>query len=328
MSEHPTIRMAQGTVHIDPFNGAVRAEFLFVNEGKACSVPMGFPEKGRKSLSVLTGKSGFIRFQSFVDGSPAQVKREIGKIDQSPAYRIWWTKTVEFAAGQRRKIVVEYEAEPGFDTSGNAWMDYIIGTGRNWKGKIGSAKIVMDLRPLKRFSNVRFSLRPSFRFPVRAEWHLVNFEPRRDMMIGMDWFNGFLDVFINGVRIRESDQWGYGDRDTQEPNRWCVPDSFGPAPERFDKDVVLSAVAAAYWLKASLRFDERTAAVTFLAKDGAWAQVKPGDQGIWSKGHVNPIATKPFLLDGKTRVPIGAIAKALGGSVSWKGGKLLIDLPI
>lgn len=327
LAQHPSVRMAQETVHIDPVKGKVRAEFVFVNDGEACNVPMGFPENGQRPIRVLHGKSGFTRFESTVDGEKTEVRRKVGKIDEEDTYSIWWVKTVTFDAGQRRSVVVEYEGDGGWDTSGNGWFDYVLGTGASWKGKIGSAKIVVDTTGFARYSGLEFEPRPTHRFKDRVEWHLVDFEPKRSRTIRIKWFFGFLDVFVNGARIRPEDAWAFGDRDTVAPDTWVVPDSFGSAPTKKGRDVEASAVAIAHWLGAKLSFDAKTASATFSLSEGKWVRVRPKDGRLWVKGHIRRLPFAPTLDRGRMRVPMAALAEALGGTAKWVNGKLRIEMP-
>jgi hypothetical protein len=212
-------------------------------------------------------------------------------------------------------------------------FQYVLGTGRTWKGKIGSAKIVMDLSGLKEYSKPEFSPKPTFRKRDSVEWHFVNFEPRGDMTITANWFYGFLDIFVNDTRVMSKASWGEEPRDAwirgnperAEPDGNSVPYSWGNPPTKKGNDVFASVRAVAYWLGGDCEFDKRAAAVT-IRLDKKWVRLRPRDNQMWThRGCVN-LSRKPFLEDGYTRVPMAAIVRGLGGKSKWKSEKLYLTL--
>lgn len=331
IKQHPSVRMVQETVRINPITGRVHAEFIFQNEGKAVNVPMGFPESGEKELSALRGRSGFLSFASYVDGDRINVKRRVISSNDDSEYRIWWTKEVRFEENQRRTVTVEYEAEGGWDTGGRGWFDYVLGTGATWKGKIGSAKLVLDTSGLSSFSQLHFYPKPTFEKPSSVEWHFVDFEPRLDMKVGVQWFFGFLDVFVDGLRVAQKgglfDAWHLGDAGQTEPTEYSVPPSWGSPPTRHGNEVMASARAVALWLGAELEYDARTAAVTYRIDQSHWVRVKPRDRRIWTANGVRTLSRTPRLEDGHLRVPFAAIVRGLGGTSAWRKGKLYLTKP-
>lgn len=326
LKKHPTIRMVQEVVHINPVTGKVRAEFKFRNEGKATTVTMGFPEEGSNGLKVRQGERGFSQFETRVDGERVPAKMRIVDADEY-AYKIWWTKEVDFSENQLRTVIVEYESDHGYDSVGGRVFRYVLGTGATWKGKIGSAKIVLDISDLKHYSAPKFTLKPSFHKGNTVEWHFVNFEPKKDMVIGVDWFGGFLAIFFNGQKIRENDNWPYWDGTVAYSRDDSVPTTFGSAPTRHGSDVFASPRLAAHLLSAQLTYDPKTAAVTLRLKDGTWAKLKPGDHRLWTDRGIRKLDKAPFLKANRLRVPLAAIVRAVGGKSSWRRGALYLDRP-
>ncbi len=197
MASHPSVRMVSETVKVRLSDKAARVhcEFTFKNEGKQCAVKMGFPEQsaasGEGGLGILYG------FRSWVDGKPVKCTYKRGKEQSAHEYESsrdsWYVKDVPFEAGQTRKVVDEYSS--GLDVSANSmqtsyeipWsFTYVLRTGRNWKGTIGKATIILDV---SRVDEVHYEIVRSPAGSVRAKdtltWTFTDFEPTEDISIDL-----------------------------------------------------------------------------------------------------------------------------------------------
>jgi hypothetical protein len=141
--EHKTIQMVREsvtmTIGVPEKNDTytVVAEFVFTNNGPACTVQMGFPETGEGDLGEYSKKTAYTNFISRVDGEKVPVKRVLAATSNDDQYDAFWVKAVKFGAKQTRKIVVSYTvpfsgvASPGLNKT--AHYDF---TGGNWQGKV------------------------------------------------------------------------------------------------------------------------------------------------------------------------------------------------
>ena len=185
LSGHPTVRMESELIqmNVGEKTVVVDCKFIFVNNGPACKVRMGFPDQGvgasdpdeenardwKKSPPVTT----FTSFQSWVNGGEVPTKL----IRANEPGKFWHTKTVTFPANSRTVIRDLYhvpvgggfvgsingDAIPGDETS------YIVHTGSSWKGTIGRTEIVVKfnrkgmsgpLIPVKGEPKVKFDKEP------------------------------------------------------------------------------------------------------------------------------------------------------------------------
>jgi hypothetical protein len=105
--------------------------FLFKNYGGDMTVKIGFPEYryGTQKETDITS------FKTDVDG------KNMGVItapdSEQYVLKKWFIKEVHFTAGEEKVSHVSYEAQYGRHGSYSA-VEYLYGTGRPWKGTIGS----------------------------------------------------------------------------------------------------------------------------------------------------------------------------------------------
>lgn len=143
--KHPSIRMVDEVIHLKVGKKSVTADcrFTFKNEGTACTARIGFPDYDYSEST----KTIFDYFKSYVDG-----KRVATKYVGSNDGENWQVKHVKFAKGQTRRIRNVYRLSLGALTIGQgdklvpmiSRADYIVSTGRSWKGRIGSSKVIVE----------------------------------------------------------------------------------------------------------------------------------------------------------------------------------------
>lgn len=199
MTSHPSVRMVNEivTIRMTAKSVKVHCEFLFRNEGKACTVKMGFPEDYASngeagSLGRLHG------FRSSVDGRPVHCKYKRGKLvsddtRQSEKQRSWYVKDVAFGAGQTRTVTDDYTTDLGVAASAGETeyqesrsFTYILRTGASWKGPICTARIIVDTTrvPVDRY-NLAFSPKGFEIAKGIVSWTLTNVEPKQDISIDL-----------------------------------------------------------------------------------------------------------------------------------------------
>jgi len=146
------VRLAAETVQATCFGGFAeyRVDFLFINEGRAQKVKLGFP-----FTDTIAGESGSERpigFQAWQDGTPLRVKAVPARSVDGEWTEGYFVHEAIFRRGATT-ITVSYLAQgsgealdrmrgaepgdPGFGFAG--WHEYWLHTGATWKGPIGEA---------------------------------------------------------------------------------------------------------------------------------------------------------------------------------------------
>lgn len=157
MKGHPTVRMQSEVIQVwtDGEKVKVECDFVFVNDGAACTVKMGFPDVGYgdgdpyEDDDGKTPKSVMTRFDSWVNGVKVETAMERVEVAGSP--QTWRTKSVSFPAKGTVKVRDVYEQECGGGVMPSAMpmtakeIGYIVHTGSSWKGKIGRSEIRFTL---------------------------------------------------------------------------------------------------------------------------------------------------------------------------------------
>ena len=150
MGEHPTVSMVNEIVHISIEHGdtLVDCRFLFHNEGPACTVRMGFPDRaegadvGNPNWGHQPPQGNFLYFASYVDGQA--VPTEI--IDGEDKDEYWHIKSVRFGKGQSRMVRDVYTMMMGGMSDGIGSTTYILSTGGSWHRPIERAEIDVTIK--------------------------------------------------------------------------------------------------------------------------------------------------------------------------------------
>jgi hypothetical protein len=247
LDSHPTIRMVSEVVRVSLPKAKVRASFVFRNEGPATTVRMAFPEEGYGDVTTPTSQGdSFEFFRSYVDGKRVKVTRVVDKERTGEAeYHVWWVKRVHFGRGQTRRVVCEYEGGGSRSSYGWYGWSYTLKTGASWKGTIGRARIICDIRGLEPYC--RLKIRPAGyrRRGNTVVWDFRNFKPKKD--IDFSWQTAFLDVVVNGMPItRHRSKGKVYDID------WWSADWGFPYAVRKGTEVYAPVDGIAAWLGAEL----------------------------------------------------------------------------
>jgi hypothetical protein len=317
MHGHPSVRMVSEEVHIKLPQDEVEASFTFHNDGQPVTVLIGFPEQGK-------GKNytQFTHFRSSVDGKPIKVMRFVQEKpsdeENDDYYKYWWIKRVHFDRGQTRVILNRYEGGAYVTDYGVAGFNYILRTGASWKGPIGRARIVCDLRGLHNNAPMAFQPAGYRRIGDTVVWDLHNFKPKQDIHI--EWTDGFLDIQVNGDPVvkKEKDE---GDADMPIWTELEVP-----IPFKQGNDVWLSVRTAADWLDAELTVVKpgRTLRLTHGSR---WAEVTVGSPWLRTARGRLAMPHKAYRKERKTIVALRSLVTALGGKATFnKRGRLIVHL--
>lgn len=333
LNKHTTVRMVWERIYIkadwkSDKKGMfkVHCHFVFKNEGPATNVEMGFPEYNEDESEV---KTQFTGFKSWVDGKPVKTQfvpghRPEAQVDDN--YVNWHTKNVHFNAGQTRNVVDEYEA-PYQDETG---IQYILRTGRDWKGKkIGESTVIIDTSAVSSFYKIA-NATPTKALRIQsgiATWRYRNFTPVEDIEL---WLGERHGVFIN----RWTDAEGEEAASDYTSHRVSIED-----PETYAKDGI--ALTPASELAQELAGREFSA-----EEQSAWYSKSPvRTYKLGSRSLKIQVGSRIAKLNGRKTiylerapsreknygilVPVFSIAKALGCRVvkDRKHDCLLIKLP-
>jgi len=306
MKEHPSIVMDRMEVDINiwPEYADVDCRFVFRNTGPAATVRMGFPEESfyPPSRDHLVG---FTRFATWVDGKPVQAAIEGLRWDKDRIHwKRWRVKQVEFAAGQTRRVRVQYAAPLGkIASSPGGDFQYDLGSGASWKGPIGLAHVTVHghYRPDRGW----LSVFPDFRRvgPTAFEWVARRLNPTEDVQVM--YFPGYGGVFVEG----EAD--------------WEITH---PYPHIADGVVWAQAETVAKWLQAEFRATANEAALTkgtrtvSMRRDSLWLDLN---------GHRIRLPHAPRAEGDRLMVPLAPVARALGATVKFdsKTRETRVELP-
>lgn len=312
----PTIRMVSEAVSIKVPEGNVRASFVFLNEGPATTVTMGFPESGEGPDGSTRGKTAFSYFRSFVDGKPVKCRLWPKSEDEdAQTYDYWWVKNVHFAAHQRRVVVDEYGGSGGGATDGSQWIPYNLLTGATWKGTIGYARIVADVKAL---GDDTYYTAPENckRVGTNLIWEFRNLKPSEEDDtdgICVTWFPGFKAVSLNGKDLSDN------------INPPFMDEYAGYWPHLEKSELVAPMEALATWIGASIKGDGDSRTLSWKSPSGVVLSVtaKGGSKKLQAPANDRVMLHPAFLVrgeGGKERclvVRVGPIIRALGGRASY-----------
>ncbi len=176
----------------------VDCEFLFENiTDETQKVKIGFPgiECATTDPNCFAGLNKFV---SYVNGEkvPVSIKEEEfrhhyknkeGKDVPVGHYlrRNWYTWDVTFPPRSKVKLRNTYETVLGSDTIGHYWFEYVLVTGENWSGPIGSAVIKVIYEDEDYLRRRVGKVQPSG-YKIQGNkiiWELKDFTPKENVHI-------------------------------------------------------------------------------------------------------------------------------------------------
>jgi len=304
MEEHPSVVMEEMEVAIDlyPHRAEVECGYLFRNTGPAVTVRMGFPEGGNQA-GRSKHPAGFTTFHTTVDGKSVPTRIEGFTVSpHSGEWQRWRVKAVSFAAGQTRRVTVQYTAPLGIWSTGEGKLfRYEVRTGSSWNGPIGSAKMLLR----GHYDPDRGWLRAPAHFrrtgPTAFEWTARDLEPKDDVEL----------VLSPGVEVRVAGK--AMDADNVVPPYPYASDGEGWAPVRM----------VANWLRAELNVTE--SGVTLVRGDRS-VTVQRGREQFDANGRQVALSKRVHIVSGRLMAPLVPVAEALGGMVAWDPSTRVTDI--
>ena len=125
----------------------VEAIFTFKNEGSAKEILIGFPSGNKRQEVSLPSRSLIHDFKTYVNGKEVKVEKRKGLNNQDLndlSHFEWLVREIKFEPNETKILKNSYWAE----YSVNPWhlsFEYVIKTGRVWKGLIKKAIFIIDL---------------------------------------------------------------------------------------------------------------------------------------------------------------------------------------
>lgn len=204
-----SIRMDSELVVVDLYkdSASVECTFYMKNDDKAQDLTIGFPQ---------------MYFNFFLDNNQTQIekyyvsengeRKKIANIhhtnemseeenllfaeftNQSYDNQAWIVWKSSFKEGEMKTIVVRYTLPYGPSKSGRRFFTYYLHTGSGWKGTIGKAEILVNLKDLT--TDLLFETRPE-NYKIQGKqlsWTFTDFEPTKmdDIKIYYEPYKGYL----------------------------------------------------------------------------------------------------------------------------------------
>lgn len=184
-----SVRMESEKVSIDLYNDSsvVYCSFKMKNLGEQEKLKIGFPDMNFYYHRTIKESEKLNRFKVKENGKPlkfhlsdslkndAEFRR---KIDSYQIIEEWYLWDGEFQKGETKTIEVQYSLPFGaLYKSNNRYFTYLLSTGANWRGTIGKAEIIVNLKDIDADSIVSFVPANGSFSEKQLSWTFLDFEP-------------------------------------------------------------------------------------------------------------------------------------------------------
>ncbi len=311
MESHPTVVMEEMRVDVNltPDSVKVDCHFAFRNTGPATTVRIGFPESGG-GPDPVDSPGGFRDFETRVDGALVRTTIEGLQLSKDrSSWRQWRVKQVQFARDQVRQVQVTYSAKTNADVSGHKWFTYEVGSGGSWKEAIG--KILVRVYP--QYDAFDWMFNPDPRLQAKGdyyEWKTSNFEPKPTDIIGAGFKPADAFLIIGPTGEPPDRPRDLFHRDMRDGHFWVEA--------RRLKHLLGFELYAIEWPNVRLTLGSRR--LDFYV----------GQSSMLVNGASTTLSGPPYIENGKLRLPLAEVARALGAVVDYNQEKriLALTLPI
>lgn len=190
--DQTSIRMESEKVIIDLYNDSsvVKCSFNMKNEGEKEKLKIGFPEMNFYHYQIKSVVDDVTKFRVQENG------KEI-KFDYSDSLRFkeeyrwkvksyqikeeWYLWDVEFQKGESKVIDIQYSLPFGMlYRSNKRFFTYLLSTGANWKGTIGKAEIIVNLKDIVMDSIISQKPANCEISDKQLIWTFLDFDPTTD----------------------------------------------------------------------------------------------------------------------------------------------------
>jgi len=291
----------------------VKCEFVIKNEGKAVTVKLGFPVDSQSSDKFPINQSVLTGFKMSVDGTPVKPsfksKREKIGEDSMPyaeqSFWAWYIEDIRFEANQTRSIVITYSTE--LSRTGDSPWEFIYNLSSDglWNWPAGEVAFSADISSLSHYLDVNTDPNIFTRHGDKLTWVRQDVKPVEEVKVNVS------DCFVptmNGKPIKYEDPLGYYD--------------FQDGVLMLDVGVLEhSGVLRVIWGEKRRVCNIHGNSRTLTLIQGSKTAILNG---------TTKVSLPAAPLEGGWEIPIEAVMKALGGSVSPDrvNGVIRLTLPV
>jgi hypothetical protein len=184
-----SVRMESERVIIDLYNDSsvVKCWFNMTNLGEREKLQIGFPEMNFYHYRLISESEKLNRFKVKENGKAvkfylsdslknnAELRK---KIDSYQIIQDWYLWDGEFQKGESKTIEVQYSLPFGMLYKTNErFFTYLLSTGANWKGTIGKAEIIVNLKNIEMDSLISQQPNNCVINNNQLKWTFSDFEP-------------------------------------------------------------------------------------------------------------------------------------------------------
>lgn len=170
------------TVDLTPDSSFVHCYFRLHNEGKGTIIQIGYPNMSIHS-DIYRRNSKFAPLFVSENGKKIGIINTYAPDSVNPGNnnnnsRPWYLWDTNFEADETKEIVVTYSLPRGIVKNDLFYkFDYLLSTGAGWKGKIGEAEIVVNLKNLDKDLILKITPSNFTASDKQIVWKLQNIEP-------------------------------------------------------------------------------------------------------------------------------------------------------
>lgn len=192
--DQTSIRMESEKVIIDLYNDSsvVKCLFNMKNLGEQEKLQIGFPEMSfyHYFYRIKSKADEVNRFKvkengkaiKFIFSDSLRDDKEYGKkVESCQIKEEWYLWDSEFKKGESKTIEVQYSLPFGMLYKSNKrFFTYLLSTGANWKGTIGKAEIIINLKDIVKDSIISQNPANCEISGKKIVWTFLDFEPSVD----------------------------------------------------------------------------------------------------------------------------------------------------
>jgi hypothetical protein len=181
--------MESEKVIIDLYNDSsvVKCLFNMKNLGEQEKLQIGFPDMSFYHYSIKSKVDEANRFEVKENGKVIKFdfsdtlrydKEYRKKVESYQIKEEWYLWDSEFQKGESKTIEVQYSLPFGMNyKSDERFFTYLLSTGANWKGTIGKAEIIINLKDIEMDSIISQKPNNCVISNKQLTWTLLDFEP-------------------------------------------------------------------------------------------------------------------------------------------------------
>ncbi len=321
MKDHPSIRMETCRIvgEIGVKDTLVKCDFVFVNDGPATTVTMGFPALGGYATRDPHALPWLRNFRSWVDGRrvatgavvrPAKRRYYDGVLIAVTSPEAWYTKAVHFRRGQRRAVQDSYVQPRDDGNQGSTMFAYELSAGASWHGPIGLVDLTVRWTgPYE--GEWRWSEHPEWGLPGlevapdgrEVHWTAKDLEPKHEIWVHL--YRGWSHLACDGfgtVLSERSLVRVYGD------------------------DVWMTPVRIAWILQGHVEYDNTTKTARVIRGNSVSVEATAGRAEARVNGEPVVLPSAPRIEAGRLWLPAGPVLAQLGHRIEIDRKQRQVDV--